>query len=51
MSTYEVLCTPLKEIEENMPVNKLSFDTNIKYKIRVPRNGDLMTDIFLNAIT
>ena len=49
MSTYEVLCTPLKEIEENMPVNKLSFDTNTKYKIRVPRNGDLMTDIFLKC--
>ena len=49
MSTYEVLCTPLREIEENMPVNKLSFDTTTKYKIRVPRNGDLMTDIFLKC--
>ena len=49
MSTYEVLCTPLQEIEENMPVNKLSFDTSTKYKIRIPRNGDLITDIFLKC--
>ena len=49
MSTYEVLCTPLREIEENMPVNKLSFNTNTKYKIRIPRNGDLISNIFLKC--
>ena len=49
MSTYEVLCTSLREIEENMPVNKLSFNTSTKYKIRIPRNGDLISDIFLKC--
>ena len=48
-SSFEIPCTTYNKMGENTIDNKLSFNNSTKYMIRIPRNGDLVTNIFFKC--